>query len=272
MLSTNSIAERLKQVKTKEPGQQRKEGEEGWKVGSVSPSVGSDAGRLSPAPESLVPRVPSMTATTPSASPVPSAAPQPAIEAAPGLGVFGLPMSTMVTTKVVGKASGVLPGGPSRKEKKSIGATEKGMLNPKCLRQGGDGKIWEDSSMADWPTNDFRLFVGNLGTEVTTEMLAKHFSKYTSFLKAKVVINSRTLKSKGYGFVSFKMPEDGLRAMREMEGKHIGTRPITLKKSTWQHAQAGDAKEASKQLLQQRTKRNQKYHFGVVDTEAFKPY
>ena len=36
------------------------------------------------------------------------------------------------------------------------------------------------------PANDFRLFVGDLGNEVTTEMLAKEFQKYKTFAKAKV--------------------------------------------------------------------------------------
>ena len=40
------------------------------------------------------------------------------------------------------------------------------------------------------PANDFRLFVGDLGNEVTTEMLAKEFQKYKTFAKAKVQYNT----------------------------------------------------------------------------------
>ena len=32
------------------------------------------------------------------------------------------------------------------------------------------------------------------------------------------------LKVKGYGFVSFKDPQDFVKAMREMNGKYVGTR------------------------------------------------
>lgn len=41
--------------------------------------------------------------------------------------------------------------------------------------------IWEDPTLEDWPENDFRLFVGNLGNEVSDELLANSFKKYKSF-------------------------------------------------------------------------------------------
>ena len=44
----------------------------------------------------------------------------------------------------------------------------------------------------DRPANDFRLFVGDLGNEVTTEMLAKEFQKYKTFAKAKVRTEAET--------------------------------------------------------------------------------
>lgn len=66
---------------------------------------------------------------------------------------------------------------------------------------------------------DFRLFCGDLGNEVSDELLAKAFRKYPSFQKAKVIRDKRTNKTKGYGFVSFKDPQDFIRAQREMNGK-----------------------------------------------------
>ena len=41
--------------------------------------------------------------------------------------------------------------------------------------------IWDDPSLADWPGNDYRIFCGNLGNEVTDEVLANSFRKYPSF-------------------------------------------------------------------------------------------
>lgn len=68
--------------------------------------------------------------------------------------------------------------------------------------------------------DDFRMFCGDLGNEVTDETLARTFSKYPTFLKAKVVRDKRTNKTKGFGFVSFKDPNDFMKAMREMNGMY----------------------------------------------------
>ncbi|KAL4228945.1 RNA-binding protein 42 [Mactra antiquata] len=95
------------------------------------------------------------------------------------------------------------------------------------------GTTWEDQSLSEWDPDDFRLFCGDLGNEVTDEVLARAFSKYSSFVKAKVIRDKRSNKTKGYGFVSFRDPTDYVRAMREMNGKYVGNRPIKLRKSTW---------------------------------------
>ncbi|KAI9004244.1 rrm-containing protein, partial [Gaertneriomyces semiglobifer] len=65
----------------------------------------------------------------------------------------------------------------------------------------------------------FRLFCGDLGNEVTDELLHKTFSKYPSLLRARVVRDKKTMKSKGYGFVSFKDATDFVKAMKEMNGR-----------------------------------------------------
>lgn len=95
------------------------------------------------------------------------------------------------------------------------------------------GQTWEDPTLEDWPENDYRIFCGDLGNEVGDEVLANAFKKYGSFAKAKVIRDKRTLKSKGFGFVSFLNQDDYIRAMREMDGKYVGNRPIKLKKSDW---------------------------------------
>ena len=69
--------------------------------------------------------------------------------------------------------------------------------------------------------DDFRLFCGDLGNEVTDDNLARAFNKYPSFQKAKVIRDKRTNKTKGFGFVSFKDPNDFTKAMREMNGKNL---------------------------------------------------
>lgn len=67
----------------------------------------------------------------------------------------------------------------------------------------------------------FRIFCGDLGNDVTDELLTRTFNKYPSFQRAKVIRDKRTNKTKGYGFVSFKDPADFTKAMKEMDGKLI---------------------------------------------------
>lgn len=44
-------------------------------------------------------------------------------------------------------------------------------------------------------------------------------------------------KARGFGFVSFLDANDCLRAMKEMNGKYLGVRPMRIKRSTWQDRQ-----------------------------------
>eukprot|EP00794_Sanderia_malayensis_P011156 gene11156-12328_t len=124
-------------------------------------------------------------------------------------------------------SSSVGTGGAKSGEK-----TTKNDRKRKFVRVGG-GQTWEDESLAEWDQNDFRLFCGDLGNEVTDEYLYRAFSSYASITRAKVVRDKKSKKTKGYGFVSFKDPQDYLKAMREMNGKYVGNRPIKLRKSTW---------------------------------------
>ena len=124
--------------------------------------------------------------------------------------------------------------------------------NKKILRLAG-GQVWEDSSLLEWNLDDFRLFCGDLGNDVSDDVLSRGFSKYPSFLKAKVIRDKRTNKSKGYGFVSFKDPQDYMRAMKEMDGKYLGSRPIKLRKSTW--------KDRSLEMVRKKQREKSKFKF-----------
>lgn len=55
----------------------------------------------------------------------------------------------------------------------------------KCIRTAA-GTTWEDQSLLEWESDDFRIFCGDLGNEVNDDILARAFSRYPSFLKAKV--------------------------------------------------------------------------------------
>ncbi|PIA16973.1 hypothetical protein COEREDRAFT_41722 [Coemansia reversa NRRL 1564] len=102
----------------------------------------------------------------------------------------------------------------------------------RVVRMAG-GQVWEDSQLDNWPTDDYRLFVGDLGPEVTSEMLEQAFDKFPSLQRTRVVCEKKSGKSQGYGFLSFSDADDFLAAWKEFNGKYVGSRPIKLRKSTW---------------------------------------
>lgn len=99
------------------------------------------------------------------------------------------------------------------------------------VKREGGGKKWEDPSLLEWDPTHFRLFVGNLSGEVTTENVHRAFQKYKSLSKAKVVKDKISEKCAGYGFVSFSDPDDYFKAFKEMDGKYIGNHPVQLKRA-----------------------------------------
>jgi RNA recognition motif-containing protein len=56
--------------------------------------------------------------------------------------------------------------------------------NKKFVRKAA-GEVWVDETLNEWPENDFRLFVGDLGKETTDQMLIKEFSSFKSFAKVR---------------------------------------------------------------------------------------
>ena len=103
------------------------------------------------------------------------------------------------------------------------GGRQKAPASKVAIRRAG-GKTWRDDTLEQWPEGDFRLFVGNIGNEVTDELLSHSFGRYPSLARAKVIRNKHTNKSKGYAFISFMDPFDCAKALREMSGKYIGNR------------------------------------------------
>merc|ERR1719190_16377 len=119
---------------------------------------------------------------------------------------------------------------------------------PGTTLRKASGKIWRDPTLDDWPKDDYRLFCGDLGNEVTDDLLANAFRKYSSFQKAKVIRDKRTGKTKGYGFVSFSAPEDMVAALRDVNCRYVGNRPVRLKKSSWKDKAIDSDKNANSGL------------------------
>ncbi|RDY12706.1 RNA-binding protein 42 [Mucuna pruriens] len=124
----------------------------------------------------------------------------------------------------------------------------------KAVPRKAAGQSWEDPILAEWPEDDYRLFCGDLGNEVNDDVLSKAFSRFPSFNLARVVRDKRTGKTKGYGFVSFANPADLAAALKEMNGKYVGNRPIKLRKSKWRERTDYEALEKQKNHIQKKPK------------------
>lgn len=125
------------------------------------------------------------------------------------------------------------------------------MNSTSTFKRTAAGGVWKDPSLEEWPSNDHRLFVGDLGPDASDVDLTTAFSKYPSFNMARVVKDKRSSACRGYGFVSFSSAHDMLAAIREMNGKYVGSRPIKLQRSTWQKRNL--SKEKWKQVRAIRT-------------------
>lgn len=113
------------------------------------------------------------------------------------------------------------------------GAGSKSKGRTTVLRKGG-GEVWEDQTLLEWDPSHFRLFIGDLDPAISDDAFRSAFSgpRFPSFVKSKVVRDKYTNKGKGFGFVAYSDPEDFLKAWKEMNGKYVGTRPVTIKKAT----------------------------------------
>lgn len=77
--------------------------------------------------------------------------------------------------------------------------------------------------------SDLSIFVGDLTPDVTDTVLHETFAtRYTSVKGAKVVVDTNTGRSKGYGFVRFGDENERTRAMTEMNGIYCSSRPMRI--------------------------------------------
>ncbi len=69
------------------------------------------------------------------------------------------------------------------------------------------------------------LYVKNLEDEVNDERLREEFAKFGNITSAKVMRNEASI-SKGFGFVCFSSPEEATKAVTEMNGRIIVSKPL----------------------------------------------
>ncbi|XP_017273061.1 polyadenylate-binding protein 4 [Kryptolebias marmoratus] len=68
------------------------------------------------------------------------------------------------------------------------------------------------------------LYIKNLDDTIDDEKLRKEFSPFGSITSAKVMLEDG--RSKGFGFVCFSSPEEATKAVTEMNGRIVGTKPL----------------------------------------------
>ncbi|CAL8308640.1 unnamed protein product [Lota lota] len=73
-----------------------------------------------------------------------------------------------------------------------------------------------------------KLFIGGLCFDTDETSLKDSFCKYGHVLKADVVRDRETNKSRGFGFVTFENPQDAKDAMTAMDGKVVDGKQIRV--------------------------------------------
>ncbi|KAK0396613.1 hypothetical protein QR680_001786 [Steinernema hermaphroditum] len=92
----------------------------------------------------------------------------------------------------------------------------------------------------------FHVFVGDLSPEVDADILRSAFHKYGNVSDSKIIRDAQTMKSKGYGFVSFPEKESAEKAIEGMQGQMIGRRAV---RTNW--AQRRPSEETAEKTYEQ---------------------
>jgi RNA recognition motif-containing protein len=96
------------------------------------------------------------------------------------------------------------------------------------------------------------LYIKNLDPEVTSYDLFKRFKAYGKIISARVMKDTVTGISKGYGFVSFTHMDEANEALRNMDGALLNSKNIIVTFHTHK-------KSISQQQQQKQPKRQQEY-------------
>ncbi|KAI5480890.1 hypothetical protein MNV49_006699 [Pseudohyphozyma bogoriensis] len=69
------------------------------------------------------------------------------------------------------------------------------------------------------------LYVKNLDDDMTEEKLQAEFEPFGQITSCKIMVDEKNV-SKGFGFVCFSAPDEATKAVTELNGKMIGTKPL----------------------------------------------
>lgn len=126
-------------------------------------------------------------------------------------------------------ASGPILGlvGPSKKKAKTVSDVKEKEKEPPIKetkkKEAKEQKV---------ENTDYKVYVSDLGPDVTDSILEDAFKKFGTVTKATVVRDRKSKISKGFGFVFFSEASHFLHALRSANGLYVGGRPIRVKRST----------------------------------------
>ncbi|KAK2101908.1 Polyadenylate-binding protein 1 [Saguinus oedipus] len=154
-------------------------------------------------------------------------------------GKFGLPLSVKVMTDESGKSKGFGFVSFERHEdaQKAVDEMNGKDLNGKQIYVGRAQKKVERQmelkckfeQMKQDKITRYRgvnLYVENLDDGIDDERLQKEFSPFGTITSAKVMMENGL--SKGVGFVCFSSPEEAAKAVTEMNGRIVATKPLCV--------------------------------------------
>ena len=84
-----------------------------------------------------------------------------------------------------------------------------------------------------------KLYVGNLGYDVTESELAEMFAPHGTVDSAQVIIERDTGRSKGFGFVEMSSTVQAKAAMSALDGKEVGGRALKVNEAKPKEVRSG---------------------------------
>ncbi|XP_069599610.1 polyadenylate-binding protein 1-like [Ranitomeya imitator] len=100
-----------------------------------------------------------------------------------------------------------------------------GRAQKKLERQPEVRRTFEQINQ-EWITSSqgVNLYINNLADCIDDRLLHQVFSRYGTIISAKVMMEGR--RSKGFGFVCFSAPEEATKAVTEMNGRIVDSKPL----------------------------------------------
>lgn len=84
-----------------------------------------------------------------------------------------------------------------------------------------------------------KLYVGNLGYDVSDADLNQLFAQHGTVESATVIMDKMTGRSKGFGFVELSSDQEAAAAITALNAKDFGGRALTVNEAKPREARAG---------------------------------